>query len=86
MKRNRFIRQFLHYAPDPPGNICEGCVIGGRNRPIRYGPGIGGQCLELVQQRFVLPIHGAQDDRNHARLSSLVSLLGALHLDTVAIV
>src|SRR5271165_4759140 len=68
--------------PDPLRNILERLVPA---PPTRHGLPILGQGLEFSETR-PMPVHGTEDDRNHASHTLFVTLEGSFHLHVMAIV
>src|SRR5882724_6006964 len=73
---------FFNDAANAFGDICKGLVA---NRPTGDRASIGRQRFELAKESGA-PFDRAQNDRNHARFTGVVTLYGALQFNVPAIV
>ena len=80
-RRRHVAPKFFDRIADSEGDIFERlCPVS----PTAYGFAVFRKCFQLAEG-CPAPVHLVQDDGNHARLASFVTLHGALYFNVIAI-
>src|SRR5581483_9020830 len=77
-----FNRQAFDCSADFSRYVIQGII---RISPFTYGSAITGQCLKFAKGG-VMPIDGAQEDRNDSCFTPIMSFHRSFNLETIAIV